>query len=139
MANIQDRIAEEGKKLFALKAKKTKIEDQLKEVNKEIVQLSTVTLAKLMGDAEVEKITIKGKGTLYMSDELYASVLKDDRPTLYAWLRKEKCGDIIQDYVFPQTLTAFAKERLLAGKALPDVLKAEYIPTAKTRSGGAKK
>ncbi len=135
MANPQEQIIAKGKELFALKAKKKKIEDALTEINKDITRVSVEELGKLMTDAEVEKITIKGKGTLYLADELYASVLKDDRPALYDWMRKNKHGALIQDYIFPQTLTAFAKEQLGAGKPLPDVLKATYIPTAKTRAG----
>lgn len=135
MGNPQEQIIAKGKELFALKAKKKKIEEQLTAVNKEIERVAVAELGKLMTDAEVEKVTIKGKGTLYLSDELYASVLKDDRPALYDWMRKNGCADLVQDYVFPQTLTAFAKERLAAGKPLPEVLKAAYVPTGKTRAG----
>ena len=135
MANPQEKIIEKGKELFALKARKKKLEEQLTNLNKDITRVAVDELGKLMTDAEVEKIPIKGKGTLYLSPELFASVLKDDRPALYEWMRKNKCGDLIQDYVFPQTLTAFAKERLAAGQPLPEVLKASYIPTAKTRAG----
>jgi hypothetical protein len=136
VANPQEQIIAKGKELFALKAKKAKLEEELKKLNIDIERVAVQELGKLMTDAEVEKVSIKGKGTVYLSDELYASVLKDDRPAMYEWLRKNKCGDIIVDYVFPQTLTAFAKERLQAGKPLPDQLKATYIPTAKTRSSG---
>lgn len=135
---IQDKITLWGKELFKLKAKKSKLEDDLTAVNKAIQELATGDLAQLMTDSEIEKITIKGKGTVYISDELYASVKKDDRPKLYEWLRGKGHGALIQDYVFPQTLTAFAKEQLGKGEALPDVMTAAYVPTAKTRAAGKK-
>lgn len=135
MANPQEKIIEKGKELFSLKGKKKKLEEQLTALNKDIERVAVQELGVLMTDAEVEKVTIKGKGTLYLSAELYASVLKDDRPKLYEWMQKNGCGDLVQPYIFPQTLTAFAKERLGAGKPLPEVLKAAYVPTAKTRAG----
>jgi hypothetical protein len=139
MANPQEKIIAKGKELFALKSKKKKLEDQLTQLNKDIERVAVQELGKLMTDAEIEKITIKGKGTVYVSDELFCSVLKDDRPKLYGWLREKGHGALIQDYVFPQTLTAFAKEQLGKGEALPEILKAAYVPTAKTRSGSGKK
>jgi hypothetical protein len=137
MANPQEKIIEKGKELFKLKAAKKLLEDKLTALNKDITRVAVEELGKLMTDAEVDKITIKGKGkgTVYLADELYASVLKDDRPAMYDWMRKNGCGDLVQPYVFPQTLTAFAKERLANGKPLPDMLKASYIPTAKTKAG----
>lgn len=136
---VQDKITGWGKDLFKLKRQKDKLEEQLKATNLAITQLATGDLAKLMEDSEVDSIKIKGMGTVYLATELYASVNKDDRPKLYAWLRDKGHGDLIQDYVFPQTLTAFAKEQLEKGQALPDVIKATPIPTAKTRSAGKKK
>ena len=134
MAN--DKMIECGKKLFALKKKKSQIEESLKKVNVEITELATVTLAKLMEDGEVEKFTIAGKsgGTIFLGQELYASVLADDRPKLYDWMRNNGCGDLVKDWVFPQTLTAFCKERLGDGKPVPEMVKTTFIPTAKTRS-----
>jgi hypothetical protein len=135
VANPQEKIIEKGKELFALKVKKKKIEESLTAINKDIERVSVQELGVLMTDAEVERVVIKGKGTLYLAAKLYASVLKDDRPKLYAWMKDNGCGDLVQPYIFPQTLTAFAKERLGAGKPLPEVLKAAYVPTAETRKG----
>jgi hypothetical protein len=135
----QEEMNRLGKLLFAKKAKKAATEEALKEINKEITEIETVSLAKIMVDGEIEKFTIKGKGTIYMADELYTSVLKDDRPKLYAALRETGDAALIQDWVFPQTLTAYIKDRLKNGKSVPEVVKVTHIPTAKTRASGKAK
>lgn len=140
----QDKIALKGKELFALKAKKDKLEEDLKKVNESIRKLATEELAKLMEDGEIEKLSIKGRGTVYLSNEVYVNVLKDDRPALYKWLRDNNMGDIVVDFVFPQTLTSLVKELREKNLPLPTVkegdnerplVKATDIPTAKTRKG----
>lgn len=137
-SNPNEQMQRLGKELFAKKAKKARLEEDLKALNKEIVQIETVDLAKIMQDGEIEKFTIKGKGTVYMADELYTSVLKDDRPKLYAALRASGDEAMITDWVFPQTLNAYIKDRLKNGKSIPDVVKSTWVPTAKTRAGGKK-
>ena len=132
-AKPNDRIVALGRNLFALKARKDAIEEDLSQVNEAIKQLATVDLAKLMEDSGVEKLTIADAGTVYLSQDFFASVNKDDRPKLYTWMREQGHGDIIQDWVFPQTLTAFCKEMVGKNLPLPDVVKAFYQPTAKTR------
>ena len=128
-----DKIVELGRKLFALKEDKADLEEQLSAVNDEIKTLATVDLAKLMEESGVEKTTLAGLGTIYLSQDFFASVNKDDRPKLYEWMRGNGYGDIIVDWVFPQTLTAFAKELTEKNLPLPDMMKSVFIPTAKTR------
>ena|ERR1017187_2449269 len=128
-----DKIVELGRKLFALKDSKAELETELSEINDQIKTLATVDLAKLMEDAGVEKTTLAGLGTVYLSNDFFASVNKDDRPALYEWMEANGHGDIIQPYVFPQTLTAFAKELTAKNLPLPECMKCVFIPTAKTR------
>lgn len=135
-------IAEAGKKLKKLKADKKKTEDKLKEINKAIVELETITLQKLMADNEMESVRIAGVGTLYTTDEVYVSVLKDDRPKLYAWAREKGHGDMIGDWIFPNTLSAFVKRQLEDqaeqgvndGNTLPGFVKVTNVPTVNLRS-----
>ena len=92
-----DRIIKLGRELFELKDKKAELETELAEVNEQIKTLATVELAKLMEDSGVEKTTLTGFGTIYLSQDFFASVNKDDRPRLYSWMREQGHGDIIQD------------------------------------------
>ena len=129
----QSKIIEMAKELFGLKAKKESLEDELSSVGERIKQIAQVDLAKLMEDSGVEKTSIKDLGTVYLSNDFYASVLKDDRPKLYDWMKENGHGDIVQPYVFPQTLTAFAREQVEKNYPLPEFVKTTFIPTAKTR------
>jgi hypothetical protein len=132
-ATPDDKIVAAGRQLFDAKARKDKLETELSEINLVIKELATVTLAKLMEDAGVEKTTLAGLGTIYLSNDFFASVNKDDRPALYTWMRDNGHGDIITDWVFPQTLTAFCKEMTQKNLALPDCVKSVFIPTVRTR------
>lgn len=133
-----NKITTLAKQLFAAKRKKKKLCAEVSEINKLITKIATGDLAKAMEDAEQEKTSITGEGTVYMKDEVYVNVKKEDRGKLYLWLRETKNGALIQDWVFPQTLLAFFKEQLKKGKPLPDFIKPTYVPTAKTRAAGAK-
>lgn len=125
----------------ALKDKKKRVEDQLKALNIDIMQMENVTLPKLMEDNDIENYKVAGVGTIYLSTEVYANVLKEDRPKLYAWMRQKGHGDMVVDWVFPQSLTAFAKGQLTdqaenglnEGNELPAFVKTTLIPTANLR------
>jgi hypothetical protein len=136
MANLKNQMIEDGKKLFALKNKKTKLSETLTELNKQIVEMET-KLAEKMQDAECDKFNVKGQGTIYVQQKLYTNVLAENRDKLYAWLRANGCGDLVKDWVFPNTLTSLCKERIEAGKPMPDenIMTATFIPIAATRKG----
>lgn len=129
----QNKLTEAAKLLRKLKSSKELLESKLKEVNEQIKQVAEVDLPRLMEDADIENFKVDKVGTVFLQNKLYASVLADDRPKLYDWLQKEGHGDLIKPWVFPQTLTAFAKEQLGEGNPLPDFLKATFIPTASIR------
>lgn len=122
-----------AKELFALKARKASLEDELTQVEKDIKEIAAHKLPRLMEDAEIDKQSIKGLGTVYLGRDFFASVLKEDRPKLYAWMRENGHGDLVQSYVFPMTLTAFCKEQLEKGQAIPECVQATFLPVAKTR------
>ena len=134
-------LAEAGAKLRNLKDRKAIAEEALTQINKEIVEMETVTLPKLMDDNDIPSFKIKGVGTIFLSTEVYASVLKEDRPKLYDWLREHGHGAMVTDWVFPISLTAFVKKQLddqldnglNDGNVLPDFVKATKIPTANLR------
>lgn len=130
---MSDKIVEEGKKLAKLRGQKEKLEAQLKVVQEQITNLQVAVIPQLMEDAEVDKITLKGIGTMFVQQKMYVGLLSDDRPTAYKWLRENGHGELIKDWVFPQTLTAFAKEQIEGGKPLPDFFKATFQPTATIR------
>jgi hypothetical protein len=57
---------------------------------------------------------------VHITVDVLASILKDNRDAAYTWLRKNNHGDIIVEYVFPGTLSAFARTLIEeTGKDLP--------------------
>jgi hypothetical protein len=102
-------------------------------VEKRVKELTTEVIPQMMDENDVEKFTIEGVGTIYVSTEVYAYVKKEDEAQFFAWLRENGNGDIIREYVFPKTLQSFAKEQLGNGVDLPEFLKAAKVPTAKLR------
>lgn len=126
-------ITELAKKLSELKIKKDKLEVELKTVNLEIQKVASNELPKAMEDQEIDKFSVDGIGTIYLRNDFFANVLASDRENLHNWLRETGNEDLIKDYIFPQTLKAFAKECLENGKSLPDFIKTTFVPTATIR------
>lgn len=132
MTDDRKTIQRMGKQLFELKARKADLEAEVKETNAKIARLQA-ELAEVMLNAEVDKISLRGLGTVYVGDDFYIGVLKENREAANEWLRANGHGDIIVEYVFPQTLTAFGREMLEKGEALPEIFKITSTSVAKTR------
>jgi hypothetical protein len=128
-----ESLADKARKLRALKDEKESLDAQIKEVNKQIVQIEQHDLPSQMEDLDEEKFSVPGIGTVYLQTKLYVNVLKDDREKLHEWCQTNGHEDLIVPHVHPATLQAFCKEQLEAGKELPDFLKATFIPTAVIR------
>ena len=131
MAEAQ--LIEAAKELGALRDQKEELEARLKEINKAKTELETQKLPKMMEDAEVEKMTIEGVGTLYTQAGVYASVLAADREMAYDWLRENGHGDIVKETVHHQSLTAWVKEMLGDGNEVPEFFNAKPTTTARLR------
>lgn len=127
------RLTEAVKRLRSLKDRKEALEEELKQVNKEAKYLQERIIPKIMEDAEIEKATIEGAGTIYIKQELFVSMSpasdEDAEAPFYGWAR-ENAPDIIKPYIHPGRLKSFCKERLENGLALPDnMIKATFVPT----------
>lgn len=119
--------------LRAKKDRKEVLEAELKELNKGIRELAEQRIPTYMDDNEIEKLSVEGVGTIFLTTKVYANVKAEDREKFFTWLRENGNGDLIKEVVHPQTLNAFAKEQLGNGVSLPDVLDARLYPTANLR------
>lgn len=139
MSDPSAEIAALAKRLFDLKADKKILEDRLKEVNLAIEDVANYKLPQMMDDAEISKQTIAGFGTIYRTQKVIAYCDAADREKFYAWLRDKGHGDMVIDYVFPQTVNAFAKEQMAkrGNEYFPDVLKVSLLQTVGTRRDAA--
>jgi hypothetical protein len=133
ISKTSGKLSDFGRRLFELKNRKETLEKELTEVNIEIKKLSEIDLVKALEEAGLDKCTITGFGTIFVNDAFYVAVNKDKRDELYEWLKAEGHGDLIQPYVHPATLTAFARELYGENKPLPEIIKVTVIPTVRTR------
>lgn len=130
---MSNPLTEMVNELRAAKDRKDALDAELKEVNKTIRTLAEQKIPEYMDDNDIEKATVEGVGTVYLSTKVYANVRAENKDAFYAWLRETGNAALIKEYVFPSTLNAFVKEQLGNGVALPDVLEARLYPTANLR------
>ena len=116
-----------------LKTQKEELEAQLKDVNKKIRKLAEQQIPEYMEENEIEKLSVAGVGTIYLTQKVYANVKAEDREAFMDWLRSTGHEDLINEQVHPSTLNAFAKEQISEGRELPEVLDARLYPTATLR------
>lgn len=133
-STVKLRITEKAQRMRLLMDRKDELEERLKEVNKELRKLKEVEIPKLLEDAEIEKISISGAGSLYVKDELYVTMTpgadEDNEKPFYGWAR-DNAPDLIVDYIHPARLKSWAKERLEQGQPIPsNTLKVTTVPTA---------
>ncbi len=122
-----------AKELAILKADKTKLEAQVKSLNKQIIAISVGKLPELMQELDIPKFVVEDVGTFYIQNRLEVSVLAEDRESIYAWCKEEGHGALVVEYIWPRTLNAWAKDQLTEGQPLPDKMKATFIPTTMLR------
>lgn len=128
-----DKIVTAAKKLDALRDEKKRLEDELKEVNKQKGKLEMQTLPKLMADAEIQKMSIEGIGTLFTKNNVFAHIREEDRPKAFDWFRDNGHGGLIKETVHFKTLTSWAKEQLEEGKEVPKFCNAKPVTLARIR------
>lgn len=130
---MTDKLTVMVRELRKAKDAKQTLEAKMKDLNGTIRRLAENEIPDYMDENEIEKHSVKGVGTIYLTTKVYAHVKAEDRETFYKWLREHGSGDLIKETVHPQTLNAFAKEQLGEGVKLPDVLNARLYPTANLR------
>lgn len=133
MAGPAQKIIQAAKLLAKLRDRKEKLEAELREVNKEKGKLEQQTLPKMMADAEIEKMTIEGIGTLYTQISYRGYINADDRDLANQWFKENGHGAIVKEMVHPRTLVAWVKDQMAEGKKVPDFLHAEVFDTARIR------
>lgn len=128
-------LSDLAKELYDLKEQKEDLEQQLKETNKQIKNLAEHQIPEMMENMDIDKFSVPGVGTVYTQAEVYANVKKDDRDRFYEWCRNAGHGEVVVDYVHPQTLKAFIKERLENGETFPEFINVSVLEIARLRRG----
>lgn len=123
-----------ARELKAAKLKKKKLEEQVEALGSLIHKIAVEKLPPLMEDMTGDFINVPGIGAVELTIEVYPSIKKDDQAAWYTWLRKNKLGHIIVEYIHPKTLQATVKEQLGAQVKFPDYVNIAKIPTANLRA-----
>jgi hypothetical protein len=119
----QDLIALAQEMLLS-KQEADRLEAEAKQHKDRYNQLRTRDIPDKMRELKFVNSAGKGSftfdgGKIHLETKVNASCAAANQPLLYAWLRKNKSGDLIKDVVHPSTLTAFVKERREQGLADP--------------------
>lgn len=124
-------ITELAKELRAAMTKAKKCEKLMEQQKSLIYKIAVGKLPPLMENTEQDMINLPGIGKLEYGIEIYPSIKVDDKPDFFAWLRKNKSGDIIKEDVHYKTLQSFVREQLSnpEGLKLPEIVNVAKIPT----------
>ena len=97
-------------KLKDLKERKKEIDDKRKQINAEIEKTEN-ELVELMMEQEVGRFERAGS-TFYINTRLFASPLAAKKQELFATLKNEGYGDLVQETVNANSLAAFVREQI---------------------------
>lgn len=121
-------------KMKGLKDQIDDLAEQKKDLQKEYDMIRFSLLPDAMDDDGLESMRVSGVGTVYLTDDINVSLI--NKWEAYDWLRDNGFGDMIQPYIFPQTVKAFVKEQIKEGVELPeDKFKVSPFTRAAIRSG----
>ncbi len=116
---LKDNIEIEEAKVKTMKHRRDEI---LKKILPEAMEL-----------AEIDKFHVEGVGTVFLKQNVFVNVRKEDRDKCYAWFRENGLEDLVVDYVWPGTQKAWVKERLESGDEVPDFFNASFSTEAQLR------
>lgn len=118
--------------LQQVKAEYDEANSKVKELKEEYDRLAIEIVPKLMEEQGFDSIK-RGDKLIYLRNDLYANVDAAERGALAAALREIDQADLITEYVFPRTLTAWAKDRLEAGQSIPPQVNLRSVTRAVPR------
>lgn len=116
---IRDPIAL-AKLMAEVRERKDKLDDELKLVNAEFDVIRIELIPTLFDDLGLENLRVADLGRVSLTGDVFVSLPAAQKVGLFGWLKKRKLGDLIQENVNSSTLRAFVKDRIKAGKEIPE-------------------
>lgn len=98
------------------------LESQVKQVKEVYDAAFKKYVPEAMEGEDVEKISIKGVGTVYLQGDMYVSVVTDKKEAAYQWLEDTGNGDIIKPTVNASSLSSLIKGLVKDGQPVPSKL-----------------
>ena len=96
------------------------LETDLKAANKELQKLTDDDMPSMLAEIGISSFALDDGSTVEVKATYGASILVENRPQAYEWLRDKTA-------VHPQTLRAFVKERVEEGDDFPMELFGAYV------------
>ncbi len=120
--NIEQLDAAQGifalaDRLKALRDEKAALEESLKGTNAAIEQVEQELVNAMV--AEEMQNFVRGGQMFYLTTKVFASAVPERKIDLFAWLKSNGYGDMVQETVNYQTLAAFVREQLDEAEELP--------------------
>lgn len=139
-SSLGKELVAKGVELDTVQGEIDALNQQLKELQARKRELAEVEIPDLMHNAGfvaadgTGKYSLPSGKTVYLHNKLRAGCLATDRPSLYAWLRENGHGDLVIDWVNPQTLESFCRELTDEGDELPPMISTHYETSARLRA-----
>jgi septal ring factor EnvC (AmiA/AmiB activator) len=101
-------MTSQARALANKKIKKRELEEELKQVNKEIEKLE-LALAEIMSEHALSNFTIDELGQFILAIRTFPTILNEEK--FFAWLEAQGDSGLIKRTVHPQTLRAYFGEK----------------------------
>jgi len=95
--------------LSDLRTAKRDLESRLKTINAEIEHVEAEMVQEMLQE-EVQNFS-RGGQLFYLSTRTWASPVPERKAELYSWLKDHGFGDLVQETVNTQTLSAWVREQ----------------------------
>ena len=105
MNNIDVNLIDD---LQDLRNQKEELENSLKAVNAELEEVEKQVIENFV-NSEVDSVKRNGK-TYSLKNETFASAIAEEKDNLFAALRNNEAGELVQETVNANSLRAFVKE-----------------------------
>ncbi|MBO8158848.1 hypothetical protein [Thermosyntropha sp.] len=109
-----------AEKLAELRKSKKVLEETLKEINREISQVESDLVSKMI-EEEMSSFT-RGNKQFVLQSKTYVSAKSGMMPVICTWMKENGLKDMVKETIHPQTLQAWVKEKL-EEESLPEELK----------------
>jgi len=95
-STILGQLREAAQKLITQRAVVAKLEDELKAATDRLTLMEEKIIPDLMEKADSLKITTADGLMIEVKEQVFTSIKEENKPKAFAWLEKNKLGDIIK-------------------------------------------
>ena len=108
--------------------------DEVKvKINKYNDRLRNGIVPERMEEAGVQKMTIKGVGTLYLTNDMSVSIKPGMKEDVFNYFRDLDMADLIKEGIDPKTLKAQLKKLFSSGSIVPELFNISFFTRAAIR------